>query len=173
MKFGLKKFLMTAFGTGLLKPFSGTWGSMPPVALVLLLLWLIGPGLALNSILIGIGVIFSVICVTLGDWAEREFAGKDPRQVVADEVAGQCLALLFLPWRSVQDDGAWTWNLLLALGAFACFRGFDILKPPPINRSQKLPAGWGILADDLIAGTFALITVQLAARLLIPAMMSS
>ena len=173
MKFGLKKFLMTAFGTGLLKPFSGTWGSMPPVALVLLLLWLIGPGLALNSILIGIGVIFSVICVTLGDWAEREFAGKDPRQVVADAVAGQCLALLFLPWRPPETSGALMYNVMLALGAFACFRGFDILKPPPINRSQKLPAGWGILADDLIAGTFALITVQLVARWLIPALMSS
>ncbi len=173
MNFGLKKFLMTAFGTGLLKPAPGTWGSMPPVALVLLLLWLIGPGLALNSILIGVGVVFSVICVTLGDWAEREFTGKDPSQVVADEVAGQSLALLFLPWRSMQDVGAWKWNLLLLLGAFLAFRFFDILKPPPINQSQHLPSGWGILADDLIAGAFALIVVQLVARLLIPAIMSS
>ena len=143
MNFGLKKFLMTAFGTGLLKPGPGTWGSMPPVALVLILLWLIGPGLALNSILIGVGVVFSVICVTLGDWAEREFAGKDPGQVVADEVAGQCLALLFLPWRSMQDDEAWTWNLLLALGAFACFRGVRHPETPPrsISPNTSPPAG--------------------------------
>ena len=83
------------------------------------------------------------------------------------------LTLLFMAWRPTVTSGERMDDVMLALGAFACFRGFDVVKPPPINRSQQLPAGWGILADDLIAGTFALITVQLAARLLIPAMMSS
>ena len=58
-------------------------------------------------------------------------------------------------------------NVLLALGAFACFRGFDITKFPPINRLQKLPKGWGILIDDLIAGIYALIVIQLVARFLL------
>ena len=64
-------------------------------------------------------------------------------------------------------------NLSRAPGRPLGGRGFDILKPPPINQSQHLPAGWGILVDDLIAGAFALIVVQLVARWLIPAMMSS
>lgn len=162
-----QKLLMTTFGLGLLKPAPGTWGSTFPVAIAVLLLWWLGPGVALDAIIVAVGVIFSVICIALGDWAEREFAGKDPGQVVADEVAGQCIALLVLPWRTLDDPGAWKWNILLALGAFLAFRLFDIAKPPPINRLQAIPGGWGILVDDLVAGVYALIVVQVVARIVL------
>mgnify|MGYP001030621391 FL=1 len=69
-------------------------------------------------------------------------AGKeDPGTVVIDEAAGQLLVFLFLPP---------TW-LNLGLG-FVLFRFFDILKPFPISRAERLPRGWGIMADDLAAG---------------------
>ncbi len=59
------------------------------------------------------------------------------------------------------------WNLALAGGAFAAFRFFDILKPPPINRIQRAPAGWGILLDDLLAGAAAMGVIQLMFRVIL------
>ena len=88
---------------------------------------------------------------------------KDPRQVVADETAGQCVALLFLPWRAVGDAGAWTWNIALAATAFVAFRVFDIVKPPPIHGLQRLGGGRGILVDDLVASVYALVVAHAAA----------
>ncbi len=120
-----------------------------------------------NGALIGLGVIFSIACVALGDYAEQRFGKKDPGQVVADEVAGQCIALLFLPWKSfAAEDGA-LWNVLLALGAFAAFRFFDITKLPPINRLQSIRGGWGVLIDDLIAGVYAAVVVQMVVRFVV------
>ncbi|UCD73948.1 MAG: phosphatidylglycerophosphatase A [Phycisphaerales bacterium] len=152
--------LLTAFGLGHLRPAPGTWGSTPPPLLVLLVLAFDGRLLAVNLLLLAMAAVFSAACVALGTWAEQRFAREDPPQVVADEVAGQCLALLFLPWRDTAADDTWRWNLALAITAFLAFRFFDILKPPPIGRLQRLPAGWGILADDLAAGLFALLITQ-------------
>jgi len=76
--------------------------------------------------------------------------GHDPSIVVIDEVLGMGISLLFLPR-----------NFWLFFIAFLLFRVFDILKPPPINLSQKLPAGWGIMIDDVIAGFYALIGVHI------------
>ena len=56
----------------------------------------------------------------------------------------------------------------VAVVAFAAFRFFDILKPPPVRQLEKLPAGWGILADDLGAGVYANIVSQLVLRLWLP-----
>jgi len=75
--------------------------------------------------------------------------------VVIDEVAGQWVALLFMP-------PLWT-NALLAV---LFFRFFDIVKPPPIRRLEALPGGTGIMLDDLLAGVFALIFSQVSLYLL-------
>lgn len=80
----------------------------------------------------------------------REAGREDPGFVVVDEVAGQWVALLFLP-------PLWT-NTLVAL---ILFRFFDILKPWPIRRFEALPEGTGIMADDLVAGVFALLASHL------------
>lgn len=167
--------LITVFGLGHLRPASGTWGSTPPVAFVLLLIWVLSlDGLSVhdqrivNVSLVLIGLIFSIVCVRFGAEAEQRFAKKDPRQVVADETAGQCIALLFLPWRPMTDVDGWIWNLWLAAAAFFAFRILDIIKPPPANQIQRLPGGWGILADDLVAGAYALIVTQAVGRVLLP-----
>ena len=88
-----------------------------------------------------------------------------PGQVVADEVAGQSLALLFLPWADPAMPGALWQNLILAIGAFLAFRFFDILKPPPARGLEKIRGGLGILVDDLITGAMALVLGQLVSRL--------
>ncbi|UCF63511.1 MAG: phosphatidylglycerophosphatase A [bacterium] len=76
--------------------------------------------------------------------------GHDPSIVVIDEILGMGIGLLFLPR-----------NLLLFIIAFILFRIFDIFKPPPINASQKFRAGWGIMMDDVVAGLYTLIIMQL------------
>ena len=70
--------------------------------------------------------------------------------MVIDEVAGQWITLLLAPvtWKSV------------AVG-FILFRGFDIVKPPPVRQLEKLPEGAGIVADDIAAGVYALAIMQL------------
>ena len=167
----LRPALVTVFGLGLLKPAPGTWGSLPPPALVLLLLWLGAADWTVNLALILGALVFSIACVTFGHWAEQHFHGKDPRQVVADEAAGQSVALLLLPWREAAGGEQWAWNITLAGTAFVAFRLFDIVKPPPIRGMEKIEGGWGILLDDLVAGLEALVVTHLMAWLIWPAVL--
>jgi phosphatidylglycerophosphatase A len=167
MKTDPRHALVTVFGLGLLKPAPGTWGSLPPPLLVLGLLWSGAALWVVNVTLALLGVAFGIACVRFGHLAEDRYGTKDPRQVVADETAGQCVALLLLPWRHTTEPGAWTWNLGLAATAFGAFRLFDILKPPPINGLQRIGGGRGILIDDLVAGLYALVAAQVVARFIL------
>ena len=83
---------------------------------------------------------------------------KDPSEIVSDEVAGQALAMLALPF-----DATFTINAGQALIAFALFRIFDIAKPPPVSTCERLGGSLGILADDLIAGIMTGIILLLIA----------
>jgi phosphatidylglycerophosphatase A len=157
--------LLTTFGLGHMRPASGTWGSLPPPALAwgLILLGL-GPAEApilYHAVLVAILLLFSWACVAWGDRAEARFGKKDPGQVVADETAGQCIALVALPATCETPLAA----MVCCAVAFLAFRFFDISKLPPADRLQRLPGGWGILIDDLIAGVEALVVVQVVARL--------
>lgn len=147
--------LLTVFGLGHMRPASGTWGSLPPVVLAGVLI-LIGAGPAsLPWVYLGllalVLVIFAGACVLHGDDAEARW-GADPSEVVADEVAGQCIPLMFLP--AAVEDEAWMAIVMLA-AAFFAFRFFDIIKLEPANALQRLRSGWGILLDDLAAGLYA------------------
>jgi phosphatidylglycerophosphatase A len=84
----------------------------------------------------------------------RELGRPDPGRVVVDEVCGQLLALTLLPAE---------WLPLLL--SFAAFRFFDIVKPGPIRTLEKLPSGWGIMADDAAAGLAAAVAVRLVLAL--------
>ncbi len=75
---------------------------------------------------------------------------KDPQFVVIDEVAGQLIALIAAPV---------TWKCLLV--GFILFRGFDIVKPPPVRMLERFPEGLGIVIDDVGAGLYALLVMQL------------
>jgi phosphatidylglycerophosphatase A len=91
-------------------------------------------------------VLACLISVLLGEWAERYWSKKDPRQFVLDEVAGFYLTVLLYQGPSL----FWT-----TLWAFLATRIFDIVKPPPAAQAQRLNAGWGILLDDLLASLYA------------------
>lgn len=159
---------ITTFGLGLLRPAPGTWGSLPPAGLAMLLVLLgRGPasdGLLWYALLTATVALFSAACLACGNAAERHFRRKDPSQVVADETAGMALALLCLPhacFASPQRAAIWIG------AAFVLFRLADILKPPPARRLQSLHAGAGILIDDLIAGVYAGVPCAAAAWLLL------
>ncbi|MEE2680742.1 MAG: phosphatidylglycerophosphatase A [Planctomycetota bacterium] len=160
----IRLFFLTAGGLGFAPVASGTFGSLPPVVIAFILamagqpLWLISLAMML------LVVAFSLACIRFGAEAEQRFGRKDPGQVVADEVAGQSVALLLLPWAVSGEPGALWQNLILAVGAFLAFRFFDILKPPPASSLESLKGGLGILVDDLITGLMALVVVQIVAR---------
>ena len=151
--------VVTGLGTGRFPVAPGTWGSAAVAGLYLALAAL-GAGCWTLSVAMGaLAIASSVACVALGPFAERHFGRADPPQVTIDEWAGQAIALLAMP-----SAAGWGGRLIVVGAAFAAFRLLDILKPSPANRIQKLPAGWGILADDLIAGLYANIACQLALR---------
>jgi phosphatidylglycerophosphatase A len=141
----------TFFGAGLLKPGPGTYGSIAAVLLWYAAAHLLHP----STIALAIGTATAAIIATLigipaATIVARESGREDPGHVVIDEVAGQLIALIAIPadWRHA------ALSLLL-------FRLFDILKPPPIRQLERLPAGTGIMLDDVAAGLFALAVVQL------------
>jgi phosphatidylglycerophosphatase A len=137
--------IATFFGAGRCKPGPGTWGSIAAVLLWAAFAWLAHPSplTLLFALLGGIAVtlVFGVPAATI---VERESGRHDPGFVVIDEVIGQWIALLACPadWR----DG---------LICLVLFRLFDITKPFPVRRFERLPAGWGIVFDDVAAGLYA------------------
>jgi phosphatidylglycerophosphatase A len=147
----------TFFGVGFLKPGPGTYASAITVLLWLATSWLLYSNtlhlLFATLIALVLAVAFGIPAATR---VARESERKDPGFVVIDEVAGQLIALIAVPpdWPH-------------ALVALLLFRFFDILKPPPIRRLEALPEGTGIVVDDLAAGVYALIVVQLIGHLLL------
>jgi len=160
--------LVTAGGLGLLRPAPGTWGSLPPVVVAFIMVQMGGlPGVAITITMLGLCLLASLVCLVFGGWSEGHFGGKDPGQVVIDEVAGQSIPLMFLPFAAAETEtGDLTHNLILLGLCFALFRGFDITKPPPCHQLQKIPGGLGILIDDIVAGLYALICIQIIIRVI-------
>ncbi|MBI0536568.1 phosphatidylglycerophosphatase A [Roseomonas sp. KE2513] len=132
-------------GIGRLRPAPGTWGS-----LVVLPAALLGPWWCL-----ALGIGFAVA----GYWAISILpeARADPGWVVADEAAGQCLALAALA-----HSASFWW----VLAAFALFRALDIVKPGPIGWADRMEGSLGVMLDDVLAGLMAA-AVLLAARFLL------
>jgi phosphatidylglycerophosphatase A len=139
----------TFFYIGNLKPGPGSWASAATVVLWSGLSLGIAPRWRLPAILI-----LSLAAVLIGIPAATRVAcasnKKDPSFVVIDEVAGQFIALI---------AAAVTWKSLLS--AFILFRIFDIVKPPPLRQLERIPNGAGIVLDDVGAGLYALVIMQL------------
>lgn len=99
------------------------------------------------------GVLITSIIIFAGVWAAGKVEsvwGKDSARVVIDEVAGMCVTLIWTPLTIP----------LIALG-FLLFRFFDIAKPLMIKKLEALPGGWGVMADDVLAGIYAHIILQM------------
>ena len=156
----MKKLLTSCFGLGFLPVAPGTWGSIPAVLIFAVLSLLDLQPTSISIIMFGIAVAASAVCVLMSPDIISLTGKKDPSQIVADEVAGQ--AIVFLAVFPVS-----TYQILIcsAIG-FAAIRFFDILKPFPCKKLENLPSGWGILADDLMAGIYAAIVLQICIRFL-------
>lgn len=148
----LAVILATAGGAGYAPVAPGTAGSAVGIVCALVLREWSAPTQALVlAVIVGIGV-----------WASSRaavhFAGKDPGPVVIDEVAGQLVTLFLL----LGPDGGFA----MAVVGFFVFRVLDIVKPWPANALEALPAGWGIMADDLMAGVYGWIIMLILTMLL-------
>jgi phosphatidylglycerophosphatase A len=145
----LSWLIATLFGVGHLQPGSGTWASAVTIALWwgasgwLPQAWLVPVAIAVSALVTVIGVPPSTVVA-------RESGIKDPGFVVIDEVAGQMITLIAVPVN---------WKYMLA--GFILFRSFDIVKPFPLRRLEKLPGGTGIMMDDVGAGLYALALLQI------------
>ncbi len=149
MKLRAAKLLSTCFGIGYFPVAPGTVTSMVAVLCYFFIPVLHNPLLLLFLVL---------LCSGAGIWAGgvmEDYYGEDPSVVTIDELAGQWLALVFLP------EGIMPMVLSLLF-----FRFFDIAKPGPVDALQRLPGGWGIMLDDLLAGFFANISVRVLLLLL-------
>ncbi|MFI5070633.1 MAG: phosphatidylglycerophosphatase A [Terriglobales bacterium] len=139
----------TFFGIGLLHPGPGTWASAATV-----ILWWLAARRIPQGLQPWLALVLAMFVVVIGIPAATRVARaaslKDPQFVVIDEVAGQLIALIAAPI---------TWKCLLA--GFILFRGFDIVKPPPVRMLERLPEGFGIVIDDVGAGLYALLIMQL------------
>ena len=154
-----RKLTVTFLGSGLSPIAPGTAGSLA-AAIGLYAVALSGPSFWAWQLVLLVGLIASsVLMVALGPWIEGYFGRKDPQAVVLDEVAGICLTALLLPLRGPH-------GIVTLLAVFAAFRLFDVTKPPPARQLERLPAGWGILCDDLAAAVYANLVCQLGLRLL-------
>jgi phosphatidylglycerophosphatase A len=139
----------TFFGIGRLKPGPGTWGSLATVFVWALLSSRI-PVESRTLATIVAAAIVTLIGIPAATIVARASGLKDPQFVVIDEVAGQLVALIAVPL---------AWKTFLA--GFILFRIFDMWKPFPIRRLERLPDGTGIVLDDLGAGLYALAIMHL------------
>ena len=142
MKDQVVKFVATGIYSGYMKPFPGTWGTIPA--------WLIAFFLIGDNA--GVLIAVTVVSVFISVWssgAAEELFGHDARKIVMDEWAGMFIALLFVPY-----------SLTNYVIAFVAFRAFDVIKLPPAAQFERFPGGWGVTMDDVAAGIYANIFTQ-------------
>jgi len=154
----MKRLLTSCFGLGRLPLAPGTWGSLPVAIVFGLMSQMQASAVIISIVMAALALAGSVICVRFAPAAIAATGKKDPREVVADELAGQAVTFLAIPFfiPVILTTGQ---ICIITSGGFLLFRLFDIAKPWPIRKLEKLPKGWGILADDLLAGVFAAIVL--------------
>jgi phosphatidylglycerophosphatase A len=135
--------IATFFGIGKLPGAPGTWAS---IAAAFCFYFVLNQPLFFAAVLVGV----YFLGVYTSGRLEEQMGEKDPSCAVIDEVLGMGIAMLFL---KMQDRP-------FIIMAFILFRLFDIWKPYPIQKLEKLPGGWGIMTDDLMAGVYALFFIQ-------------
>lgn len=140
------KFIASGFGVGFLPKAPGTWGALLALLLSLPLLYV--ENFQRNFILGILIVVFTVAGVWSANRVE-EVWGHDPKQVVVDEMVGFWITVLFVPA-----------VLKFYIIGFVLFRFFDILKPLGIRKAEQLKGGYGVMADDILAGIYSNIVLQ-------------
>ena len=140
----LAVFVATVAYCGYFPIAPGTVGSAAGLIVYLLVWWIRSPVLE-------VGLIVTVFAA--GVWAateaERFFGGIDPGPVVIDEVLGMLITLAFMPV-----------GVATAIAGFVLFRIFDVIKPYPANRFERLHGGFGVMADDAMAAVYANVVLR-------------
>jgi phosphatidylglycerophosphatase A len=141
----LAVFVATVAYCGYFPIAPGTVGSAAGLVVFALVRWTNAPLVEAAAIvaLFAVGVVSATA-------AERHFGGTDPGPVVIDEVVGMLVTLAFVP---VSTAGA--------VAGFVIFRVFDVIKPFPANRLERLHGGFGIMADDVMAGIYGNLVLRL------------
>lgn len=152
----VKMFFCTAFLFGLSPVIPGTVGTLPAVIIFIFISIYAAP-FTRDVLTIVLFLGFSLLSVVLGKWAEQYWGQKDPRPFVLDEVASFFFTVMLFRVPSLAATVLW---------AFVMTRIFDIIKPPPAQRLESLPGGWGILTDDLVASVYAGVVLNLLAYLI-------
>ena len=143
-RFGGARLVATCLGLGRIPSGApGTVGSA--FGLGLFVLWLADAGIAAQ---LAAAAIATLVGAVAASEVERHLGREDPQEVVIDELAGVWIAL-------VSAQGWPSWVL-----AFVLFRVFDVWKPFPARQAERLPGGWGIMMDDVVAGIYALVVMQ-------------
>ncbi len=149
LKFKIAEFIASGFYVGKIPFAPGTIGTLVAIP-IMFIYWPKG---------VGVQILITLSVFLIGIWASTVVVSKaesddksqiDPDFVVIDEIAGYMVAMLGVPLNPVY----------LAI-AFVLFRIYDIFKPPPIKWFEKLPAGLGIMADDIVAGIYVLIIMHI------------
>lgn len=148
--------LSTGFGTGFVPGAPGTVG-----AFLALAIWYVIYLFVSSSALLWITIGLIVVTTVVGAWTSKvmeKYWGEDPRTVVIDEFVGTWIPLLV-----AAVPGNKLTTAILAFFGFALFRIIDITKPLGCRKMERFGNGWGVMLDDVLAGTYALL-IMLAVR---------
>ncbi|MBI4445446.1 MAG: phosphatidylglycerophosphatase A [Acidobacteria bacterium] len=144
----LVRLFVSGGGVGFLPPAPGTYGALQGVLLFIVVNKL-APSLA--SLLLGAAILLLLLSgVFFSTRITRTYNHRDPSSIVVDEITGQLVTLWGLPFSPAA-----------IVSGFLLFRLFDIWKPFPVRQSERLPGGWGIFVDDLIAAVYATAATRL------------
>jgi phosphatidylglycerophosphatase A len=136
--------IATLGGLGHMRPAPGTWASAAAIPAGWMLLQWGGAEVYFAAI----GIVLIVGWWTAGNYVDATHR-EDAPEVVIDEIAGQWIALL--PFAFIPNPPLWGYLI-----AFGLFRFFDIVKPWPVSwADREIKGGWGVMADDAIAGLLA------------------
>ncbi|MEG8947326.1 phosphatidylglycerophosphatase A family protein [Rosettibacter firmus] len=144
----IEKIFGSGFYTGYIRKASGTFASLLAIFIFLI------PGFENPTLMIFLISIFIIIGVDIAIKFEKVY-GNDPKEFTLDEVIGMWISLLFIPKK--------VWYIFMA---FLIFRFMDIVKPFPIRKSESLKHGWGVIIDDVLAGIYTFIIIQIIFNLL-------
>ncbi|MWD29490.1 phosphatidylglycerophosphatase A [Aquicoccus sp. SCR17] len=156
----MSRLIATFFYLGFLKPAPGTWASLAALPLAWALHLVGGPWLL---------SVAALVALVSGFYATTAYVrgrtDHDPKEVVIDEVTGQWIALLPVSYgaAAMGADVLRLWPGWVA--AFLLFRLFDIWKPGPIGRADRLETPYGVMFDDALAGVFAALATLVLAGL--------
>jgi len=136
--------LATGFGAGFSPLAPGTTGTLIAIPLYLFFSSIPSPIFELTI------VAFFFLASWISDKAQNHWGKKDDRRIVIDEIVGFLITMLWVPRTT-----------LFVIAGFFLFRFFDVIKPPPLRRLEKVNGGYGVVLDDVAAGVYANIVLQI------------